>query len=155
MIWFEVGIDRDGETDGWNINWDTSQLREGPYLIRARMTDTAGNTAESPPAPLVVRRSFAAWKTQHGVGSGAEDLDGDGFSAMEEYYHGFDPNQVELSRRATRATACSGGRPVGTLAACAANQSPASPWKCRPHPRSDRARNGVSSPSIHRPPRPA
>jgi hypothetical protein len=60
VIWFEVGIERDGETDGWNIIWDTSQLREGPYLIRARMTGTAGNTAESPPTPLVVRRSFAA-----------------------------------------------------------------------------------------------
>ncbi len=41
--WVQIGIDYD-ETDGWQVLWDTTQLPDAYYLIRATMTDATGNT---------------------------------------------------------------------------------------------------------------
>jgi parallel beta-helix repeat protein len=38
-----IGIDYNG-TDGWNVEWDTTQIADGYYFIQAAMTDVKGNT---------------------------------------------------------------------------------------------------------------
>lgn len=38
-----IGEDTNG-TDGWSVPWDTTQLPDAFYLVRATMTDTTGNT---------------------------------------------------------------------------------------------------------------
>ncbi|MCK4445246.1 MAG: hypothetical protein KAW09_11925 [Thermoplasmata archaeon] len=43
IIWIEIGEDIDG-TDGWWVEWDTFSVPDGFYLLRATMTDNAGNT---------------------------------------------------------------------------------------------------------------
>ncbi len=38
-----MGVDNNG-TDGWNVSWDTTQVENGYYLIRASMVDADGFT---------------------------------------------------------------------------------------------------------------
>ncbi len=43
ITWVEIGKDIDG-TDGWWLEWDTFSVPDGFYVVRATMTDSAGNT---------------------------------------------------------------------------------------------------------------
>jgi hypothetical protein len=40
-----LGVDSNG-ADGWSVTWDTTSGDEGPRTLRARATDTAGQTAD-------------------------------------------------------------------------------------------------------------
>lgn len=37
-----IGVDYDG-SDGWSVNWNTTKMQDGAYLIYARMVDEDGN----------------------------------------------------------------------------------------------------------------
>jgi hypothetical protein len=37
-----IGVDYDG-SDGWSVEWNTTEMQDGPYLIYARMVDEDDN----------------------------------------------------------------------------------------------------------------
>lgn len=44
--WVPIGIDNNG-ADGWGLTWDTAQVTDGDYLLRATLTDQIGQTGQA------------------------------------------------------------------------------------------------------------